>query len=239
MRIFQSGPCSARVDETGVLFDMSGTPMDQDWHCPLEDLTKKAEILRQSWPEEMLREIFAEAARLRPGLPAEPPPPVPRGPQPKVPSLGRRRKLRTPPDVKLPDVRPPAPAAETLSTVPRGLDLTALQALTHRIAAAARAIDTNFPADLGLLALDSVDVDERSERRSFSAGGDVGVRIVLYSEVRDGIGGPVPYPESASFYAAGLRQGCSIRGTWTGTQTQAEVECPAELRARVLVILSG
>ena len=231
MRYFESGAASARMDAGGVLFDLSGTPMDQDWHCPLERLSEKADVLRQTWPEEILREMFAEAARLQPGLPVEPPPPGPIAVVPRIPSLRRRTK-------RLSEKRITSHGAEE-PAIPRGLELSALQALMFRVAAAAHAIDADFPLNPGVLALDSVDLDERSERRSYSAGKDREVRIVVDAEVRDGIGGPVPYPQSASFYVAGLRQGCSIRGSWDGVAAQAEVECPDELRERLTALLSG
>ncbi len=71
------GPASASADEGGITFDCSGTPMDQDWYCRFEELARKADILRQTWPEEMLVEMFVEAARCVPGLSSVPPPPKP------------------------------------------------------------------------------------------------------------------------------------------------------------------
>lgn len=223
-RVWHSGPSIAVLDEGGVSFDTRGTPMDQDWFCRLDELAGSAQVLRQTWSEEMLVELFAEAAKLQPGIPPLPPP-VPRPPPASKPRRARAKKPAPP----LPP--PPLPAL-------RGFDTSALEALAQRAIEAARLLDPTFPAAPGPLRLESRDLDEREERLAYRAGtAEQAISLVLTSEMQDGLGGPVARPASAHFNVLGLPSGCALHGQWDGRSIDATVEGPTQTGAQALAWL--
>lgn len=227
IRCWTSGPCKAVLDEGGFTFDTAGTPMDQEWYCSLEQLAASAEVLRQTWPEAVLVEFFAEATRLKPGIPPLPPP------QAKPPAAPRphTRRRRAPKTVK---------AAPQLPTHPRGFGDDALEGLCARVIAAARTLDPAFPVSLGPLVQQTCDLDERAERRSLRAGmASHGVTVVVVSEMQDGIGGPVAHPVSASFRVVGLAAGNTLCGTWDGLTVVASAEGRPQACAQALEVLLG
>ncbi len=225
IRGWTCGPCKAVLDEGGITFDTSGTPMDQEWHCSLDRLAEVAEVLRQTWPEELLVEFFAEAARLRPGIAPLPPPKAQVPAAPRLPA----RRTRAPKAVK--------PRSGT-PICPHGFGSDALEALCLRVIGASHVLDPTFPLSLGRLQQEARDLDEREERRSLRAGvANHAVAVVVVSEMQDGIGGPVARPVSASFNVIGLAEGCALCGTWDGLTVDATIEGPPQSRPQALGVL--
>jgi hypothetical protein len=230
---WRSGRASAVCDDAGILFDCSGTPLDQDWHCRYDELTAFVHVLRQTWAEEVVGEMFAEAARRVPGLPAAPPPRPPPAPVVRGNPFRKRRGARKP---------PAPPPASPPPTVPPGFSDEALQALRARATRAARALDPAFPGALGAPLCTAVDLDfgPGLERRTYACAAEGrSFTLDVIAEVRDGIGGPVPYPVRATFSIGGLPAGCAVSGAWTGHAVEAQVAGPEDRAAEALRVLRG
>ncbi len=196
-RFWSAGPNTASLDDGGVTFDMSGTPMDQQWHCALARLADHADVLRQTWPESMLVELFAEAERAQPGIaPLPPPKPVARE------AVRRARRKRFRPEV-----------------LQLGFGGTALAALCTRVVTAARALDAEFP-DVGPLVLEAFAEDAHHQRSTYRAGATAQHAVVVVVTAVKQPGAPAK-PTLASFEVVGLAPGCSLRGSWNGTTVDA------------------
>lgn len=65
-----------------------------------------------------------------------------------------------------------------------------------------------------------------------------GFVATVFSEMQDGVGGPLARPISATFSVIGLRAGCAVGGTWDGQRVEPHVTCGAETTA-VVACLRG
>jgi hypothetical protein len=223
---WEHGSHVARMDDEGITFDMRGTPLDMEWWCALDRLADKVDVLRQTWPEAMLAEIFAEAARRRPGVAAVPPPPRPAAPAalPAVKPSGRRRRRRS---GRAGAVAAPSPVA--------GFGAETLERLCARLVDAARALDPALPRSLGPLETDGRDISDdlrtQVETRR-TRGGAFAIVVRLELEVQDGIGGPVAREVAASFACQGLPAGLALTATWDGRTLEPRIVAAAELVER-------
>jgi len=215
--MWRIGTKTAWLEESGLKVQSGGTMDEQEWSYPYEDLARVVMGLRQTWPEEMIIEIFAAAARARPDLVPPTPPPA------------RRAEV---------DTRE-GQSGETEIAV--GFDERALKGLLERAFAAARILDPSTPTMLGAsLALVDRDVSWQREVWTYRAERERRAFVLyLEREVQDGIGGPVSHPVSASFSLVGLADGVAVGGTWTGRNVEPRVTGPPERVEAALNALRG
>jgi hypothetical protein len=227
--LWEHGDAIARMDDEGVTFDTKGAPLDLEWWCALERLPEKIDVLRQTWPESIVAEIFAEAARRTRSVPATPPPPT------KVavsPAPVRRRRKRA---------VEPAATAPVRSPV-AGFGADALERICERLVEAARALHPAAPGTPGRLepVERHLDPDLRTQvetRRASS--GSLHVIARIQSEVQDGIGGPVAREVAVTFACEGLPAGLRLGAEWDGHALVPSISAPDELAGRASAILSA
>jgi len=220
VKSWRYGENSATSDESGITFDLSGTPMDQEWRSSFEGLATSVAVLRQSWPEDLVCEMFEEAARHSP-ISATPPPITIAPPAPAKPRTRRTKKR---------PATPPAPPAPAL--VLAGLGSQALAILQARALRAAHLLDPTFATSSAGLAHVATDLEHApgEELRSYETKLDVSraFKVDVVSELRDGIGGPLPCPIYVRFWVVGLAADCKVTGRWDGRVLEPLVAGPAE-----------